>query len=342
MRFIRLSAIVTWLLAAGIALADEPLSSIPIDKCSVGAAFGSASMDASNREVEFGPRITASMEEVKAILAKYPDHAHDQQAVMNFLSPADNVRISEVLARNALLNMYAFAEDRAQRDFSVMMEMFTLAQAARDGNTDLMARALKTFKADENKQPRTGGEEEAEVIYVVLMRHIYKDAADPPDPASKTTCSVDLALALEDGRAYKTLTVMAEQDREISELKRIRQKYGAADNQPLNTTVMPPTEAKYVAELENAVQTKVQRYSDYHADLLNLRRLAAMSKMRYDLQREELVLGGGASKEDISAMEAIDAEKFKSLPSDMQKAWNLWGRIDTEVPSMMEKMLQSH
>jgi hypothetical protein len=226
-------AVLAWCITSH---ARQPLAQIPLDKCTPDAALVAADMDALNRQNELGPRIQASLKEVLAILARYPGHEHDQQAVMNFLSPADNVRMTEVLATSAQLNMHSFVEEQAQRDATAMMEILSLAQAARDGKTDLMKRALATMKADEDGKPRTGGTEEASAVYLALMRYMFKDAADLPNPAVTETCNVDLAFALEDGRAFKEITTFFQNDAEMLELMRVREKYHAAENQPVDTS----------------------------------------------------------------------------------------------------------
>jgi hypothetical protein len=50
-------------------------------------------------------------------------------------------------------------------------------------------------------------------------------------------------------------------------------------------------------------------------------------------------VGGARDKEAFAAMDAMDQARFKTLSPDMQKSWNLWYRIDKEVPSMMTQML---
>ncbi len=322
--------------------AAQPVSAIPVDKCVPDTVLVAAYTNAVNRVAEFSPRIESSLTEVQAILDRYPGHAHDQQAVMNFLSPKDNVRMTELLATSAQLNMYSFVEQRAERDANVMIEMFVLAQNARDGKTDLMARALATMQADEAGKPRSGGAEEASVVYLVLLRHLFKDSADPPQPTSTSVCSVDLALAIEDGRAFKSLGAFIEHDPEVAELLRLRDKYHVPEGQPLAVDRMPASEAKYATELQTSVQGKAQRLKDYHVDLLDLRRLAAINQVRYESQREDLVkVGGARDKEALAEMDAMDQARFKTLSSDMQKLWNLWDRIDKEVPTMMTQMMAS-
>jgi hypothetical protein len=101
---------------------------------------------------------------------------------------------------------------------------------------------------------------------------------------------------------------------------------------------MPASEAKYVTELQANVTAKVQRWSSYRSDLLHLRRLAAISKLRYDSQREDLVkVGGARDKTALDEMNAMDQALFKTLSPDTQKMWNLWDRIDKEVPTMRQR-----
>lgn len=335
----RASFAVLALCIAGRSFAIEPLESIPAEMCLPEAALTAASLDSSKRDADFSPRALALSKESLDILAKYP--GHEKELVMNFLSPSDNVRMTEVLAQIGQLNLYSLAEERAGRDVDVMTEMIILAQAAREGKTDLMARALATFKADEEKKPRTGGTEEAAVIYVVLMRHIFKDAPDPPPPASLTVCSLDLAFSKEDDRAFATVQSMVQHDPEFADLVRIRQKYHVPDGQAPDARAMPAAEGKYAADLQATVGSRIQRARDYHADLMNLRRLAAMSKLKYEQQRDDLIhVGGGDDKNSLAAMNALDAEKYKALPPDSQKMWNLWERIDTEVPTMRIRMIR--
>ena len=339
LRLAVLLATIPLLLHATHGLAEKAAADIPLAKCTPEAAIGNALLDALNRSDAFSPRISASLKETQAILDRYPDHKNDKQPVMNFLSPADTVRMTELLATSAQLNMYSFAEERVARDMQVMYEMLTLARDARDGKTDLIKRGLVTFQADEKGKARTGGMEEASVTYVLLLRHMFKDAADLTDPANSDRCNVDLALGQEGSRTFAAIKSMVDHDSEFAELMRIRDKYHVTEGQPLDITKMPPFEAKYATELQTTVQTKIERMRDYYIDLMNLRRLGAISVVRYQGTREDLLQAGGArDKGTIAAIEAMDQARYKAGSKEMQTMWNLWTRIDDENPTMQSRM----
>jgi hypothetical protein len=336
---VRLSAI-AFLMSAQNAIAQVTVREIPLDKCTPERAIFTTSLEASGRAAAFSPRIATSMKEVQAILDKYPDHANDTQtAVKNFLSPDDSVRMTQLFAISTQLNMFSFAEERLDRDFQVLLQMFTLARDGRDGKTDLMKRALATFQADENGNARTGGMEEASVTYVIALRHLFKDAQDLPQSTTSDKCSVDLSLDQEDGRAFSAVGAF-ERDPEFADLLRIRNKYHAVDGQPLDTAKMPTSEAKYATELQTTVQGKMRRIQDYHADLMNLRRLSALSVVIYEGTREDLIqLGGAQDNEAIAAIGAMSQARYKAASKDVQTIWNLWEKINEQNPTMRMKML---
>lgn len=329
------------LLSCVSVLADRPrtVAELPLDKCTPETALMSAHFEAASRSADVAPRLHANMKEVRAILDRYPDHAQDKQQIMDFLSPADNFHMAEVLAASAQLNAYEFIQSLAERDAGLMMTMLQHARDARDGKADLMKRAIQTLKADEAGQPRTGGEDEAAVVYVMLLRHMFPDGPELPTPVSTTVCSIDLALALEADRAFSALNTMIDRDPDFLELMRLRKKYQVPEGKQVDFSVMPAAERRYATELQSAVYTRLQRATDYYSDVSNLRRLAAISRVRYEDAREDLLqVGGARDKDALAAMDAASRARYKLLSPESQKMWNLRDRIDREVPSMQEVM----
>jgi len=316
--------------------ADLPSNKKP---CNPNVALGQRMVDATHKVADLAPNNIKANDEVLAILKKYPN-AGNKQPIKDFLNADDSARVAVLFSRIARLNLYTLAEERLGRDAHVMANMLRESQLDRDGKTDISARALARLKADEARMPRSGDMKEAVPVYVALLRLKFKDAKGLAEPENRVACSIDLALWMESERAFQEFKRYIESD-EPRELMRLREKYQVSQGESLDTSKMPAAEARYAAEIQKSVSTKIASQQAYQTDLENLRRLALMSKLKYDLQHEQLVrLGGEADKDAVAAMGVMDDAKFKELSEDEKFVWNLWKRMDAELPTSRVQALR--
>jgi hypothetical protein len=188
---------------------------------------------------------------------------------------------------------------------------------------------------------RSGGTTKAEgdpdsygIDLVLLLRKTMSDDTDPPDPADRRSCGLDLAFFNKEQLEQSYIERLNSSD-EFKQVMALRQKYsisGAFDPEKL-----PSPDREKSIWLQKALTEPYAAAFHAFRDWSNLRWFAAASGVFYSAHREEILSAAGDSNFNYGAKLQ---ELYESSEPGMKHAMDAWLKIDNTIPSDFQRALE--
>jgi hypothetical protein len=172
-------------------------------------------------------------------------------------------------------------------------------------------------------------------LVLLLRKTMNDDNTDPPDPADRRSCGLDLAFFNKEQIEQGYIERLKSSD-ELKQVLALRQKYNISG--PFDPEKLPSPDREKAIWLQKALTEPFAAAFQASRDWSNLRRFAAVSAVFYSAHREEILSAAGASNFKYGAkLQAL----YESSDPAMKHAMDAWLNIDNNIPSDFHQRLKN-
>jgi hypothetical protein len=285
------------------------------DACSPSASIRAALDSAAQRYVELNKMAADENRAMLRLISSIPGQS--DKPLKSNMTPDQAVQFQRLSDQMTIHKQELLVQSQQIRDLNVL-------GAATEEIVNLRSEGM----TKDNGDPDSYG-----LDLVLLLRKTMSNDTDPPDPADRRSCGLDLAFFSKEQVEQSYIEKLNSSD-EFKQVMALREKYNISGS--FNPEKLPSPDREKAMWLQKALTEPYA--ASFHAfrDWSNLRWFAAASAVFYSAHREEILSAAGDSNFNYGAKLQ---ELYDSSDSGMKHAMDAWLKIDNNIPSDFQQTL---